>query len=165
MSYSSPQVLQLESIRDWMSTLDVWSEWVDSVDVPTLKARVVWPLSATQTLPVCVLALGAQNVENRSGAAGGANFQPFGTINLFIYAEDTNPTNSQTGWSDFADLFFRLVTEMADKAHQAPVLFNAFRTPEVPIVHSSWVNTEDDGQGLGNYWIGQVTISWGDSGG
>ena len=126
MSYSSPQVLQLEAIRDWMATLDVWSEWVGSDVAATLKARVVWPLSATQTLPACVLALGSQQTVNFSGAAGGANFQPAGIINLFIYAEDTAPSNAQTGYSDFADLFFRLISEMADKAHEAPVFFNTF---------------------------------------
>ena len=161
MSYSSPQVLQLEAIRDWMATLDVWSEWVDSDVAATLKARVVWPLSATQTLPACVLALGSQQTVNFSGAAGGANFQPAGMINLFVYAEDTAPSNAQTGYSDFADLFFRLISEMADKAHEAPVFFNTFQTPETPIVHSSWVNTEDDGSGLGDYWMGQLMIDWG----
>lgn len=160
MTNSSPVVLQLEAIRDWMATLAVWSEWVGSADATTLKARVVWPLSATRTLPVAVLSLGSQQTVNLTGAAGGANFQPSGTIAMFIYAEDTDEANAQTGYTVFADLFFRLIAEMADEAHEAPVLFNSFETPEVPIVHSSWINTEDT-DGLAAYWQGQLTIRWG----
>lgn len=154
MPYTSPEVLQLEAIRDWMATLTVWSAWAGA-------NRVVWPLKSAPDLPVCVLALNAGRTVNRTGAAGGSNFQPSGSITLWIYAEDTNPSDAQLGYTVFADKFFGLISEMADKAHAAPVLFNEFSTPDVPIVHSSWVNAEEDDEGLAAWWQGQITISWG----
>ena len=54
-----------------------------------------------------------------------------------------------------------LISQMADNAHLAPVLFNEFSTPDTPIVHSSWVNTEDDDEGFAAWWQGQITIRWG----
>jgi hypothetical protein len=154
MPYSSPEVLQLEAIRDWMATLSVWSAWAGN-------GRVVWPIKAAPDLPVCVLALNGGRTVNRTGAAGGANFQPSGSITLHIYAADTAPEDPQEGYSDFADQFYNLISQMADNAHVAPVLFNEFITPDVPIVHSSWVNTEDDSEGLAAWWQGQITIRWG----
>ena len=154
MPYSSPEVLQLEAIRDWMATLSVWSGWAGA-------NRVVWPIKAAPDLPVCVLALNGGRTVNLTGAAGGANFQPSGSITLWIYAADTAPTDPQQGYTDFADKFFLLIGQMADNAHVAPVLFNEFTTPDTPIVHSSWVNTEDDDEGLDAWWQGQITIRWG----
>lgn len=163
MPYSSPQLLHLEAIRDWMATLTVWQEWIDSVDATTLKARVVWPLKAAPTLPVCVLSLSGGQTINLTGAAGGSNFHPSGITQLFLYAADTAPADPQLGYSDFADLFYRLIEEMAANAHVAPIYFNEFITPELPIVHSSWVNTEDDetNEGLAAWWMGQLSIRWG----
>lgn len=154
MSYTSPEVLQLEAIRDWMATLSVWTGWAGA-------NRVVWPIKAAPDLPVCVLALNAGRTVNLTGAAGGSNFQPSGSITLWIYAGDTAPTDPQQGYTDFADKFFGLISQMADNAHVAPVLFNEFTTPDTPIVHSSWVTTEDDQQGLATWWQGQITIRWG----
>jgi hypothetical protein len=154
MPYTSPEVLQLEAIRDWMETLSVWSGWAGA-------GRVVWPIKAAPNLPVCVLALNAGRTVNLTGAAGGANFQPSGSITLWIYAADTNPEDPQLGYTVFADKFFGLISQMADSAHVAPVLFNEFATPDTPIVHSSWVNTEDDDEGLDAWWQGQITIRWG----
>lgn len=163
MTYSSPEILQLEAIRDWMATLTVWQEWVDSVDVATLKARVVWPLKAAPTLPVCVLSLGKSRSTNFSGAAGGSNFQPSGEIRLYVYAADTNIADPQAGYSDFVDLFCRLRDEMAENAHTAPVYFNSFDLSDPPVIHSTWVNTEDDDEeeGLAAWWQGELLIRWG----
>lgn len=154
MPYSSPEVLQLEAIRDWMDTLSVWTGWAGA-------GRVVWPVKAAPALPVCILALNGGRTVNLTGAAGGSNFQPSGSITLWIYAADTDPTDPQAGYSDFADLFYQLIQQMADNAHVAPVLFNEFSTPDVPIVHSTWVNAEDDTEGLADWWQGQITIRWG----
>ncbi len=154
MPYSSPEVLQLEAIRDWMATLSVWSAWAGA-------NRVVWPMKAAPDLPVCVLSLNAGRTVNLTGAAGGSNFQPSGSITLWIYAADTAPTDPQQGYSDFADKFFNLISQMSTNAHVAPVLFNEFSTPESPIVHSSWVNAEDEDEGLSAWWQGQITIRWG----
>lgn len=154
MPYTSPEVLQLEAIRDWMATLSVWNSWAGA-------NRVVWPIKAAPDLPVCVLALNAGRTLNITGAAGGANFQPSGSITLWIYAADTAPTDPQLGYTVFADKFFGLISQMADNAHMAPVLFNEFSTPDTPIVHSSWVNTEDDDEGFAAWWQGQITIRWG----
>lgn len=155
MAYSSPEILQLEAIRDWMATLSVWSGWA-GVD------RVVWPIRAANELPACVLALNAGRTVNLTGAAGGENFQPSGSITLWIYAADTNTEDAQAGYSDFADLFYRLIAEMADNAHVAPIFINELTTPEAPIVHSSWVNfNDDDTEGFNPWWQGQITIRWG----
>lgn len=163
MPYSSPELLQLQAIQSWMATLTVWQEWVDSTDETTLKAAIVWPLKAAPTLPVCVLSISQSIVRNMTGAAGGANFQPSGEIKLWIYAADTQPTDPQTGYSDFLDLLCRLRDEMADNAHVAPVLFNEFQLGMPPVVHSRWINAEDDdtGEGLGDYYQGELSIRWG----
>ena len=160
MAYSSPQLLQLQAIRDWMASLSVWQAWTE-LSGGAAASRVVWPLKSAPALPVCVLSLGAQRTVNLTGAAGGANFQPSGQITLYIYAEDTAPDNPQTGYSNFADLFFTLIQDMADNAHVAPVLFDEFTVPDTPIVHSTWVNFEDTDEGLAAWWQGQITISWG----
>mgnify|MGYP000107807526 CR=1 FL=1 len=160
MTYTSPEVLQLEAIRDWMATLTAWQTWT-ALDETGSKARIVWPIKAAPALPVCVLALNGGRTVNLTGAAGGSNFQPSGSITLWIYAADTAPTDPQTGYSDFADLFYGLVSAMADAAHVAPVLFNEFSTPDPPIVHSTWVNFEDTDEGLAAWWQGQITIRWG----
>ncbi len=160
MPYSSPQILQLEAIKAWMATLSVWTGWT-GLTGSAAEARVVWPLKAAPALPVCVLCLGAGRTTNLTGAAGGANFQPSGEITIWIYAADTALTDPQTGYSDFADLFFRLIQQMADNAHVAPVLFNEFAVPDSPIVHSSWVNYSDDDEGLSTWWQGQITLRWG----
>lgn len=160
MTYSSPEVLQLEAIQTWISGLTVWQTWT-GLDQAGSAARVVWPLKAAPTLPVCVLSLGASRSVNLTGAAGAANFQPSGSISLWVYAEDTAPTNPQTGYSDFADLFFRLRDEMADKAHEAPVLFNEFSHPDIPVLHSSWVSADEDTEGFASWWQGEMTIRWG----
>ena len=154
MPYTSPEVLQLEAIRTWMDTLSAWTSWAGT-------GRVVWPVKAAPALPVCVLELNAGRTINLTGAAGGANFQPSGSITMWIYAEDTAPTDPQQGYTDFADKFFLLKGEMADNAHVAPVLFNEFSTPDTPIVHSSWVMTEDETEGFSAWWQGQITIRWG----
>jgi hypothetical protein len=78
-----------------------------------------------------------------------------------VYAADTAPTDPQTGYSDFADEFYNLIAAMADAAHEAPVLFNEFSTPDTPIIHSSWVNAEETDEGLAAWWQGQITIRWG----
>lgn len=160
MSYSSPEILQLEAIRDWMATLSVWQAWT-GLDETAAKARIVWPLKSAPSLPVCVLALGGGSTVNLTGAAGGSNFQPKGQITLWIYAADTAPTDPQLGYSDFADQLYNLIAQMADNAHVAPVLFNEFSTPETPIVHSTWVNAEEEDEGLAAWWQGQITIRWG----
>jgi hypothetical protein len=154
MTYSSPEVLQLEAIRDWMDTLDAWTDWAG-------EDRVVWPIKAAPDLPVCVLGLNSGRTVNLTGAAGGSNFQPSGSITLWIYAADDAPTDPQLGYSNFADKFYGLISAMADVAHQAPVLFNEFSTPDSPIVHSTWIMTEDESEGLAAYWQGQITIRWG----
>ena len=163
MPYSSPELLQLEAIRDWMATLTVWQEWVGSVVAATLKARVVWPLKSAPTLPVCVLSVASSVMRNQTGAAGGANFQPSGEIKLWVYAADTQPADPQAGYSDFLDLFGRLRDEMADNAHLAPVFFNEFLFSAPPVIHSSWVNMEDDDaqEGLGAWFQGEMSIRWG----
>jgi len=161
MTYSSPEILQLEAIQSWIADMTVWSEWVGSAVEAELEARVVWPLKAAPTLPVCVLSLGGGRTVNLTGAAGGANFQPSGQVKLWIYAADTAPTDPQAGYSDFADLFYRLIGEMADNAHLAPVFFNEFSSPDPPIIHSSWVNLEDDTEGLAAWWQGELQIRWG----
>ena len=153
MTYSSPEVLQLEGIRDWMDTLSVWTGWAG-------LGRVVWPIKAVPELPACVLAINGGRTVNLTGAAGGANFQPSGYINMWIYAADTAPDNPQLGYTEFADLFYQLIAQMADEAHSAPIFFNEFTTPEAPIVHSSWVNADED-EGLNAWWQGQITIRWG----
>tara|TARA_R110000868_G_scaffold73672_2_gene213488 strand:+ start:2729 stop:3220 length:492 start_codon:yes stop_codon:yes gene_type:complete len=160
MSYTSPEILQLEAIRDWIASLTVWQTWTGLAETPA-KARVVWPLKSAPTLPVCVLSLNGGRLVNLSGAAGGSNFQPSGIVTAYIYAADTAPTDPQVGYSDFADLFYQLIAAMADAAHQAPVLFNEFTTPELPIVHSSWVNFEETDEGLADWWQGQLVIRWG----
>lgn len=160
MPYSSPEVLQLEAIRDWIATLAVWSEWVGSEIEAELKARVVWPLKSAPALPVAILSLRGGSLNNSTGAAGGANFQPTGTIAMQVYAANTGGDDEQLGYTVFADLFYRLIAGMADAAHQSPVFFNSFTTPEVPIIRSSWVSTEDD-EGLGDWWQGEVMIRWG----
>lgn len=154
MPYSSPEVLQLEAIQTWMETLSVWTAWAGT-------GRVVWPIKAAPELPVCVLALNAGRTINLTGAAGGSNFQPSGSITAWIYAADTDPTDPQTGYSEFADKFFNLIAQMADNAHTAPIFVNEFETPDAPIVRSSWVNVDDDDEGLADYWMGQITIRWG----
>jgi hypothetical protein len=154
MTYSSPEVLQLEAIRDWMDTLDAWTDWAGA-------DRVVWPLQAAENLPVCILGLMGGRTVNLTGAAGGSNFQPSGSILFRIYAADDAPTDPQLGYTNFADKFFLLISAMADAAHQAPVLFNEFSTSETPIVHSTWIMTEDESQGLGAYWHGQFIVKWG----
>ncbi len=162
MTAASPEFLQLESIRDWMETLTVWRSWT-GLSGDALKARVVWPIKNAPALPVCVLALGGGRTVNRTGAAGGANFQPSGSITMWIYAADTGGADEALGYQTFGDLFYSLIAEMADKAHEAPVLFNEFITPDSPIVRSSWVTTEDDNDAdtLAAWWQGQVTVRWG----
>lgn len=150
----------LEAIRDWMATLTVWQEWVGSAVEATLKARVCWPLKSAPALPVAILSLRGGQFRNMTGAAGGANFQPAGTIAMQVYAADTGGTDQQLGYSNFADLFYRLISEMADKAHNAPIFFNNFTTPEMPIIRSSWVSVDED-DGLADWWQGEMMISWG----
>jgi len=160
MPYSSPEILQLEAIQEWMATLTVWQMWT-GLTGNDLEARVVWPLKNAPDLPVAVLSLMGGRSLNKTGAAGGSNFDPSGQIAMWIYAADTGGDNEQLGYSDFGDMFYRLISEMADKAHQAPVLFNEFTTPDVPIVRSSWVTAQDDDAGLSAWWQGQVLIRWG----
>jgi len=160
MPYSSPEIIKLEAIRTWIAGLAVWQQWT-GLDQAGSAARVVWPLKAAPTLPVCVLVLNASRMKNLTGAAGAANFQPSGSISLWVYAADTQPADPQAGYSDFADLFFRLRDAMADNAHQAPVLFNEFTSPDLPVIHSSWVNTDEDTDGLAAWWQGELMIQWG----
>jgi hypothetical protein len=161
MPVTSPEFLMLEAIRDWMATLTTWQTWTGLSGDP-LKARVVWPIKNAPALPVCVLGLMGGQTINLTGAAGGSNFVPSGSIGMWLYAADTDPDDEQAGYTTFGDLFFALISEMADKAHEAPVKFNQFITPEVPIVRSTWVATEDEmDAGLGLWWQGQVTVRWG----
>ena len=155
MPYSSPEVLQLEAIRDWMATLSVWTSATGGDN------HVFWPIKAADSMPACVLSLQGGRTVNLTGAAGGSNFQPSGSIGMLIYAADTGGADEQKGYSDFADFFYGLISEMADKAHQSPVVFNEFVTPPVPIMRSSWFNVEDDDEGLADWWQGLLTISWG----
>lgn len=154
MPYSSPEVLQLEGIRDWMDTLSVWTSWAG-------LNQVVWPIKAVPALPACVLSLNGGRTVNLTGAAGGANFQPSGSITMWIYSADTDTGNIQSSYTAFADLFYRLIAQMSDYAHEAPVFLNSFTTPDIPIVHSSWINSDDSDDGLSAWWQGQVTIQWG----
>ncbi len=162
MTTTSAEFLTLEAIREWMATLEVWQDWT-GLTGDALKARVVWPIKNAPALPVCVLALGAGRLNNSTGYAGAANFQPSGSITMWIYAADTGGEDEAAGYQTFGDLFYSLIMEMADKAHEAPVLFNEFITPETPIVRSSWVTTEDedDADTLSAWWQGQVTVRWG----
>jgi len=160
MTTTSPEFLTLEAIRDWMATLTIWQQWT-GLSGDALKARVVWPLKNAPDLPVAVLGLRGSKTVNKTGAAGGSNFDPSGRIALWVYAADTGGDDEQKGYSDFGDMFFQLKSEMADKAHDAPVLFNSFEVPETPIVRSSWVTAPDEDEGLSAWWQGEMTISWG----
>ena len=160
MTTTSPEFLTLEAIRDWMATLTIWQQWT-GLSGDALKARVVWPLKNAPALPVAVLGLMGGRTLNKTGAAGGSNFDPSGQIAMWIYAADTGGDNEQVGYSAFGDLFYSLISEMADKAHQAPVQFNEFSTPDTPIVRSSWVTAQDEDEGLAAWWQGQITIRWG----
>lgn len=156
MTYASPEITYLESIRDWMATLTVWQTWT-GLSGDALKARVVWPLKAAAALPVAVLSIGASTTKNLTGAAGGANFQPDGVFKMWVYAEDTN-ADPMISYSDFADMLFQLKAEMADKAHEAPVLFNEFSISDEAIYHSSDVLDETVTDA---YWFGLIMIRWG----
>ncbi len=156
MTYSSPEITYLENIRDWMATLSVWQEWTGLSGDP-LKARVVWPLRAVSNLPTAVLSVGASTTKNLTGAAGGANFQPDGVFKLWVYAADTS-ADPMISYSDFADKLFRLKAEMADKAHEAPVLFNEFSISDEAIYHSSEVMDDTE---TSAYWFGMILIRWG----
>ena len=160
MSVTSPEFLMLDAIRTWMATLTVWQQWT-GLSGDQLKARVVWPLKDSPALPVTVLGLMGGKTVNKTGAAGGSNFDPSGQIAMWVYAADTGGEDESKGYEEFGDRFYALIAEMADKAHEAPVLFNEFTTPDVPIVRSSWVTTQDDDEGLDPWWQGQVFIRWG----
>lgn len=160
MSYQSPEFKQLEAIQAWMATLTVWQTWTGQSGAGLLD-RVCWPLRNAPALPVAVLGLRGGKTVNKTGAAGGANFDPSGRIAMWVYAADTGGDDEKKGYSDFGDLFYQLISEMADKAHDAPVLFNSFETPETPIVRSSWVTAPDEDEGLSAWWQGEIIISWG----
>jgi hypothetical protein len=100
MTVSSPEFLMLEAIRDWMATLTVWQEWTELTG-DDLKARVVWPLKDAPALPVCVLALKGGRTLNKTGAAGGSNFDPSGSIDMWIYAADAGGEDEQLGYTTF----------------------------------------------------------------
>jgi hypothetical protein len=163
MSFTSPELVQLESLQAWMATLTVWQEWIDSVDATVLKSRIVWPLAAAPALPVCVLSPGRSVLRNLTGSAAGANFQPAGQIKIWVYAADTHPNDLQTGYSTFLDLFSRLRSDMAEHAHMAPVLFDEFEFGDPPVIRSNWINTQDEetDEGLSDYWHGEMTLRWG----
>lgn len=154
MPYTSPEILMLEAVEAWLETLSVWTAWAGA-------GRIVWPLQSEPTFPLCVLGLHAGRTINLTGAAGGANFQPSGSLLMWVYDEDTAPTDVQEGYTVFADQFFNLIADMADNAHTAPLFLNSFVTPDAPIIRSSWLDTDDDDDGLPDYWMGQVTLKWG----
>lgn len=160
MVAQSPEFQVLEAIRDWMATLPLWQSWT-GLTGDDLKARVVWPIKDAPALPVCVLFLKGGRTINKTGAAGGSNFDPSGMIGMAIYAADTGGEDEATGYTDFGDMFFALKQQMADYAHTAPVLFNEFTTDEIPIVRSSWVNTEEDQEGMAAWWQGVLNCRWG----
>lgn len=160
MTTTSPEFLTLEAIREWMATLTIWQQWT-GLSGSDLEARVVWPLKNAPGLPVAILSLMGGKTINKTGAAGGSNFTVSGQISMQIYAADTGGEDEQKGYSEFGEMFYALIAEMSDKAHDAPVLFNEFGTPDVPIVRSSWVTAQEDGDGLSAWWQAQVFIRWG----
>jgi hypothetical protein len=161
MTYVSPEITYLESIRDWMATLETWQDWTGLPEGAALKARVAWPSRAAASadgLPVAILSIGNSTTKNLTGAAAGANFQPDGIFKMWVFAADTSD-DTETSYSDFADRLFQLKAEMADKAYEGGVLFNEISVSDESIFHSSDVLEESDDSSA--YWFGMITIRWG----
>jgi len=159
---ASAETDRLRDLRNWLITFTSWQEWVDSDDEAELSSRITWPVNSTLTeWPQMVLELGGHRYQNITGAAAGSNFQPRGEIRLLIWDLDEAPNNPDTSYENFADHFFGLMEEMANKAHQSALMFEALETEPFPIVHTSGNERYEEELQM---WHGVIRIRWGVAG-
>lgn len=156
---ASAEIDRLNALRAWLITLDAWQDWVDSVDTVELTSRISWPNTASiAEFPQMALHLAGHTYRNITGGAAGSNFQPRGEIRLLIWDLDEAPDNTKTSYEYFADHFFALMEELADKAHESALWFDVLATDQPPIVHSSENENYEGDQAM---WHGVIRIQWG----
>lgn len=156
---ASAEIDRLNALRDWLITFDSWRDWVGSTDETELTSRITWPTSSgLSEFPQMVIELGGHRYQNLTGAAAGSNFQPRGEIRLLIWDLDEAPENTTTSYEYFANKFFALMEELADKAHLSALLFDAVATEAFPIVHTSQNEAYEGDLAM---WHGVIRIQWG----